>query len=320
MALTTNVSRPTLQTTSYMQNGMSSDIEGVKFPLQFGVPIQNLYMFKVIPAADVVNCVSPSNPWVPSGQPLNQLNTGTAPNIISKAINSSNILGISTFNGVNGILFDCERCPSFTLSAPNAGPAQTVTATGFDYLGNAVITTVALPATGTSTQTEFIFPTPMSIVTSVVFPLDFSNGGAITCMVGNSNNIGLPYYLAETSFVQSCTWNGNAIANTSVVPGYDWRTTGVLSGSTGPARGYVPLPSDANNSFLLTCFYYVSGSDSELNAEMNNGNQSSLKLAQVRTNTTTGQNVLPYLTEYDLTGVVYPANTKFIYAYAQSLV
>lgn len=316
MALTTNIPHPVRQSTSYMKNGMSFDLNGkggVPFTLQSGVPLQSLYMFRVIPASISSVCISNSNTWQEAGQPLNQTNTGSGNNIISKAINLKNIAGFGISNrDVSAILLDRERCVSITFGSFTLSDSD-VTVKGFDYLGNEVIITEFIES-GTS---EIVLETnPLSIITSVVFSV---NPGT-TIQVGNSNNIGLPYYLTNKAYITSCAWNGTAIdpQTSQVQAANNWRVSTPTS-SSGATRGYITTPSDTNGTALLTCCYYVMGSDSELEAELNNANQSSLKIASIQTSTGSNpQNVIPQLTQYDLTGVVYPADNDFIYAYNQA--
>lgn len=318
MALTTNVPRPNLQKTSYLRNGMSSDIEGVKFPLQSGVPIQNLYMFKVIPASFSATCVSSANYWLSGGQPLNQVDTGSKPNIISTALNLKNITGFGISNrDVTGILLDCERCLTFTFGGGTTITSTTVTVKGFDYLGTAIEFSSVISGSVTSVT----LLQPISIVTSIAFSNDFNSEGSEglqTVSVGNSNIIGLPYYLKDYSYVMGVSWAGTALASTTATAGKNWRVSDPSS-TPSPVRGCVTLPTATDGASLLTCCYYVYGSDSELNAGINNANQSALKVASIQISTgPKEQNVVPFLTKYDLTGVVYPGDNNFIYAYNQA--
>lgn len=315
MALTTNIPRPVRQSTSYMKNGMSYDLNGkggVPFTLQSGVPLQNLYMFRVIPASLSSVCISNLNTWQVTGQPLNQVNTGSGNNIISKAINLKNLTGFGIANrDVSAILLDCERCIS--LNFPTVTTSDTeVTATGYDFLGNRIIVTADVPS-GTTRQ---VLSNPMSIVESVVF----SENPGVSIQVGNSNNIGLPYYLTNKSYIISCTWNGSAInpQTSQVQAAHNWRVSTTTS-TSGATRGYITTSSNTDGTALLTCCYYVMGSDSEVEAELNNAIQSTLKIASIQISTGSNpQNVIPQLTQYDLTGVVYPNDNDFIYAYSQA--
>ncbi len=318
MALTTNLLHTVPQVTSYMQNGMSTDVgDGVKFPLQTGVPIQSNYMFKVIPASFSTTCISSANDYQSGGQPLNLSNTGSGANTISIALNDRNLLNydIPNFNR-RGILLDCERCISLTVYNGSSIRSFTAYIEGFDYRGKAI----SFSANFSGSMTTAVILQPISIVTSVRFSNDFDANGSGTAQqisIGNSNIIALPYYLSGNNYVINATWAGNTLAQSAVTPGYNWRANGAAG---YPARGYVTLPSNADGNSLLTCCYYVPGSDSELNAELNNENFSSLKIAQVQRSTPAlagvpVTNVLPLLTEYDLTGVVYPADNDFLYTY-----
>lgn len=326
MAITTIIPRATPQKTSYVKNGLSTDIKGTLFPLEVGVPLQSLYMFKVIPAPFSATCVSSANYWQAGGQPLNQRNTGTDNNIVSIALDASNLLSLGKpYLSTSGILLDCERCLSLTFGNGSLISNTTVVVTGFDYLGNAVSFSQALSGT---VSTVYLLH-PIAIVTSLKFLADFNTEGSQgtqTVSVGNSNIIGLPYYLPTTEFILSATWDGSDVENSDITSGNNWRVNNA-SLTSGPSRGYITLPSATDGETLLTSCYYVYGTDSELNAELNNANQSSLKIASVQESlgfpltppqTTPPQNVLPFLIKYDLTGVVYPADNDFIYAYSQA--
>ena len=312
MALTTNVAYIFPDKMTYVRNGMSIDAsgEGVQFPLQVGVPVQNNYLFKVIPASYSLTCVSGMNDYQAGGQPLNQTNTGSGNNIISTALNSKNLPNYRL--PATGVLLDCERCISLTVYYGSAISTFTAYIEGFDYRGNAI----SFSATYSGSMTTVVILQPISIVTSVRFSNDFDASGSGTAQqmsVGNSNVIGLPYYLAKNDYVINATWAGTALAKSTITPGFNWRAAGT---SGWPTRGYVSIPSTANGTSLLTCLYSVTGSDYELNQEIDIENQSSLKIAQIQKSTgPLAQNVLPYLTEYDLTGVVSPANNDFIYQY-----
>lgn len=67
------------QTTSFINNGFSSDTNGgVQFPLQRGVPYQSRYAFKVIPQPINTTCVAQSILISAAGYiPLNSQNTAS---------------------------------------------------------------------------------------------------------------------------------------------------------------------------------------------------------------------------------------------------
>jgi len=303
MALTTNVSNAIPQAVSYVSNGMSADIVGVKFPLQKGVPYQNLYMFKVIPASSSSVSISAMNTFQAEGQPLNQRNTGTDNNVSSIALNISNFIGVGSYNPhINGILLDCERTLVLTASASTT-QSFTWTVTGFDYLGTAVTHSQNC----SSGQTQYTMLQPFSIITSCIL----SQSPGVSVSIGSGNGIGLPYYLTNISNIVSMT------SGATVTPANNWRVTNTTA-TTSPTRGFITPSSAPNGTTLLNICYYVYGSDSEMNAELNNANQSALRIASIQHGAATAQNVLPLITRYDLTGVVYPGDSDFIRIYSQA--
>lgn len=306
MALTTiipNTTPPFIkpQSVSHITNGITTDINGVSFPLQVGVPVQNIYTFKVIPSTGTTTSVLDAQKFAgdnTSGGTL-QLNTvvkGTGTDIHSQPI---------VFLGQNGVLLDCERCLLVTLTEATTS-TSVLTITGFDYRGVAIKWTSAELAIGTTT---FSVNNPFSIVTSVSFAGNpFVGNINATISVGTSGFIGLPYYLKDVSYVISAMWNGATVESDdgAVFIGYNWRAVAALDTSYS-ARGVVNVGASLpNGSRLLVITYYVYGSDSELNAEINNLNQSSLKIVGVLNSGSAVPNpapVFPYLVKQDLTGV-----------------
>ena len=314
MALTTYLQN----TSTYLKNGATQDMSGVQFPQQVGVPVQSLYMFTVVPVAANSACISSPNPWFASGQPLNTKMQGTAPNISATPI---------VINGQKGLLLDCERRVSVTLDNGNAGDTSNpVVLKGYDRYLNPVTTYFNMPAP-TGTPQVVVFPNPVLIVISVTFSEDFAGSGGVLASIGTTNDIGLPYYLSQKSFVINSLWGSTPVTSNYIQTGYQWRngqtSTTIISSpgvqSTGPTRGYITLPTSANNSTMLTCTYLVYGSDPEMDSELNVLNQSSLKIAKVQPNATTNVSVLPSIIKYDLIGVVYPADIEFINAYKKLL-
>lgn len=304
MALTTIIPNTTTpfvkpQSVSHISNGISTDINGVQFPLQVGVPVQNIYTFKIIPAPSSDDCVAAAQSLgqsVSGGSLTLQSSVqGTAPNIISQPV---------IFLGQKGVLLDCERALGFSFSIPTT--QDTVcTVTGYDYRGVAIKTTSEDIPAGTSGTTV---TTPICIVTDVSFSTNPIPNSAGTISVGNTTYIGLPYLLTNAGFIVSAIWAGEVLDPDEIILGYDWRTLAELdTGST--ARGFLNLfeggGTDGTNMLVFT--YYVYGSDSELNAEINNHNQSSLKIVGVQKTASssyaTPTYVLPYLVEQDLVGV-----------------
>jgi hypothetical protein len=274
-------------------------------------------MFTVVPVAANASCISPYNSWFPGGQPLNTNTQGTAPNIAATPI---------VINGETGLLLDCERRVSVTINLGNAGDTTNpVVLRGYDRYLNPVMTYFNMPAPVGNPQTV-VFPNPVLIVMSVTFQESFAGSGGPLACVGTTDDIGLPYYARE-DFVIKSTWAEADVDPDLIVYGYNWRdgntSTTIISSSavtsTGPTRGYITLPSASNNSAKLTCTYLVYGADNEMNSELNVLNQSTSNIVRVQPNTVTGASVLPSITQYDLKGVVYPADVTFINAYKKSL-
>lgn len=307
MALTTYLPLSVPQGETYLKNGWSQDTAGVQFPLQVGVPVQTPYMFKVVPAPRSTDCVSSANYWWSGGQPLNTKAQGTAQNVTSKPV---------TINGQSGVQLDCERCLALYVGGGSIITATTVTVTGYNYRGKALTFSYAVEATP---GTQFNLPTPISIVTSVKFSPSFEPEGSpfIQFSVGTSNLIGLPYRLShKNQYILSLQYAGASISpSTQATSGLNWRVTSpTIAGNSG--CGYITCPSDTNGSNVLTCCYYIEGADGELSREMEILNQSSLKVGDVQKSTgPQAQQVFPEIISYDLTGVVYPADSAFINTY-----
>ncbi len=310
MALTTII--PTLpnnissftkpQSVSHLSNGISTDINSVEFPLQVGVPVQNIYTFKIIPTAISANCVADTQNFGTGANggnlTLRTTAQGTAPNIFSQPI---------VFLGQSGVLLDCERILRLNFSDVTT-TATVVTVTGYDYRGVAIQYTTATLPVGSPSQNIGV---PISVVTSINFSTNpFTGDASKNIFVGASNCIGLPYLLTNSSYAIYNSWAGATLASqtaASIVPGYNWRANGAYG--TYSARGYVNTgtTNNPNGTFPLIITYYVYGSDSELNGEIVNRNQSSLKIASIQKNTSssypTPQFVLPHLVKEDLTGI-----------------
>lgn len=305
MALTTIIPNTTLpflkpQSVSHLSNGISTDINNVQFPLQAGVPVQNIYTFKVIPTASSNTCIAAAQSFGTGAAggylTLNSTNTGTAPNILSKAP--------ITFLGQQGVLLDCERGVKITFST-GISTATVMTINGYDYRGVAInYTTPTLNIGNTGVSLSI----PMSIVTSVYFSTNPYSGNATpTISVGTTPFIGLPYLLTNVAYVTYASWAGAPLVSSSQIhPGYNWREAEAFGNYS--ARGFIDLGSTLpNGANILAVTYYVYGSDSELNAEIANYNQSSLKIAGIQhTDASTDANpiwVLPYLVKEDLVGI-----------------
>lgn len=310
---------PVQQDVTYTQNGYTSDVTKTSFPLQKGVPLTAPYMFKVIPASVSSNCISPANAYIAAGQPLNTVTQGTAPNITARAI---------TFNNQPCLLLDCERVLSITLTGGGATSFfnSVLTITGY-VVGDGGL----IPCTASTELTQESFTDnstfcscAISVVTGVSFSNSFQLSGqpAVYASIGTTQVIGLPYLLTNLSYIQSLYWNNTAFAITNVIPGLNWRTQEVDALTNNP-RGVVVLPTNPNGAMQLSMCYVVTGMDSELNAELQNKNQSSLKLLGVQKSASSAYpnpNLLyPNLTKYDLRGIVYPGDNAFLQSYSQAL-
>lgn len=323
---------PINQTVSYTTNGFSQDVTQTQFPLQLGVPSQPIYMFRVIPAESSSTasqtCVASSQTISASGSTTLQLKTTSTSGTASGHLISTIAKSI-TFNGKTAIMLDCERCLtfSFVTATTQIGSA---TIEGYDYRGIPMTIAVTIPAD----VTDVIVTNPISIVTSIVINSSPYSTSAGLFGVGNSAYIGLPYLCSDYSQIVSVMFENIVFQSDSyadlIALGNDWRenppTSGLLM-NENPTRGTVnieELTSADNGSAVLQIVYYVAGADSELNANVQNLNQSALAMLGVQT-TTSGVYALPYIVEPDLIGLQWnDSNTPttqvlFINAYVDLL-
>lgn len=278
MALTTLITGATPQTVTYNQNGYSQDVNNVTFPLQSGVPVSPIYSFRVVPATSTNGNIAPNFNFgtaaTGGNATLSTVQAGTAPNISSIPY---------VFNGKTGVLLDCERGISIDFSHVTT-LAFYVTVYGYDYRGVQMTytsTTFATNVTSANIECPFAF---IYQVTFSANPLSGLTGQSIE--IQSNGFIGLPYLLPSLSKVISCVWNNATVAISSgeIVPGFVWRNTdpSVVNYS---ARGVFNASSPATNGTIeLVLTYYVYGADGELNAEIINQNQSSLKIVGIQKN------------------------------------
>jgi hypothetical protein len=312
MALTTFVqnSLPSIDEPTYFKNGLSLDVNEVQFPLQIGVPVSPIYTFKVVPvSSNAGNEVSPAfnfGTGTAGGvAPLNTAATGTAPNIASIPYE---------YNGENGVLLDCERSIVW-FSDVVTTQAFKIILKAYDFRG--VLIQWTSPTINVGAQLLVLSP-PVSLVVSVTFTANPLSGVTGQSMgIGTTDNIGLPYFLPNASFVIGGSWANNPFATDGTVYeyGYNWRQQATLSSTYTSARGFVNIGSTpANNTNVLVATYYVYGADAELNKQIEVKNQSQLKVVGVKKNTSSAYPttnsplnqpvfVYPNLVPQDLTGV-----------------
>jgi hypothetical protein len=308
MALTTLITNTVApftkpQSVSHLTNGITTDVNSVQFPLQVGVPVQNIYTFKVIPASVNATCIAAAASYFGSGAAggairLNTTTQGTGADITAT---------YTSVLGRNGLLLDCERYIALSFSTATLA-TTVVTVTGLDYRGVSIVASTSVPLGTTGTLPIGV---PVSFVSGISFSVNpFVGNGSAVLSVGNTGYIGLPYYLRNTQYVISSSWNNAPIPDDAgaILQGYNWRGLTTFAGINSCARGFVNVGGDQpDGESQLVVTYYVLGSDSELNAEIKNLNQSSLKIAGIQKTASSAYPnpvyVLPYLIDYDLTGV-----------------
>jgi hypothetical protein len=306
---------PVNQTTSYTTNGFTTDVTQTQFPLQLGVPLQTNYIFCLIPAALSATCVAQPFTFAgigPFNITLNSTDQGGGPGAVP--IYST----VSSYNGIFPVVtLDCERCINLTSSiATTMGVNATVQA--LDYRG--VPMTVVIPIPIGTTVFDFNFPVS-TIVSISISGNPFGLTPNQTMSFGNSQIIGLPYFLFRADLVTSLYWDGNRFnANSVIRAGTPWRSltaaqiaNPVYMGQTymdNPTRGSIVCYdgiTSPNGTAPLFVEYFVAGADSEQNANLANLNQSALGLFGVA-KTASGANALPYFVEADLIGAQWNSN------------
>jgi len=225
-----------------------------------------------------------------------------------------------------------------------------------DYRG----TPMTIVQTFTLGASLYTLNNPVSVILSISFSVNPLPGGTVA--VGNSPFIGLPYFLSSPGCVISLTYGGIStiqprvvVDGASLVPtganatvavagalpngvtaGTPWRSltaaqinNPVYMSQTymiSPTRGFVIAGGDfvgCDGNSALIVNYFVYGSDSETNANIQNLNQSAISLYNVK-NTATGAPALPYLTQADLVGAQWNSNpltgdVPFLTGYANLL-
>lgn len=304
---------PVMQNVSYITNGISTDITQTQFPLQLGVPVKNLYNFQVIPAESNTlqanTCVSQITTLTGAGTftlPLNTVDTVSAVNPLPLVSTISRV--VSANGQYPAILLDCERRIGLYFGGATT-LAVNCTVQALDYRGVPMTIQQTIPLGTTSIS----ITNPVCVVLSVVL----SGNPGVTVAVGNAGVIGYPYYIKDISQVVQCIWNGVAQeqgdAFAGQVSGYNWRSIPPSNAASmvNPTRGCFITTSDGqplpNGTMKLSITYNVQGSDSELNANVQNLNESAIGCLGVY-KTTSGDYALPYIVEGDLIGVQWNSN------------
>lgn len=336
------------QTTSFVNNSFSTDTNGgIQFPLQKGVPMKSIYVFKITPAPSGTSasktCVAQAQAITNTGGGNLTLNagnstTGSPDGYVQNysyrvAYSGAPIVltgDASTLNprftgGANCILLDCER----TLSITNAGSAATtapvnVTIGGWDYRGTPVAEQFTIDS-GLAAGSNRVSEKTYSIVGYVNI-----SGNAGTNVLWSSGifgqagssvaGIGLPYFLSDINDCISLYQAGISYAPSAyVIPGTNWRslTAPTITSNAACGRLEYPVTPDGQETIVLT--YLVYGSDSETNANVQNLYEPTLLQYAFQTNQKTpAQYVLPYLTINDLTGMQYPGDIVQYQAYVKA--
>lgn len=315
MALTTPVVGANIEKPTYLPNGLNLDVTGTNFPLQQGVPLQNVYMFKVVPAPESTTCIAASGSW---------LGATTSYTLRTSAVTSGAFVISSpvTVSGVAGVKLDCERGVSVTFASASTQDT-TFIFTGYDYRGVAIQFSQPL---GSGVTGTINVGTPMSIITSITATanpgVNVSFGNAASSG-GTGSWIGLPYACRLLGYVVAANWNGIpfTVSSANSYLADPWRAnppTSLPDGTSDIARGIVELPSVSDGSKVLTLTYFVEGSDKELDGQLSVRNQSALNLLQVEQNSN-DEFVWPNLTTYDLVGMQYPGDLVAATEYAALL-
>ena len=291
-------------TTSYIQNGIATDVLGVQTAFSGkGVYQSPMCMYNVMPMLGT--------------------STNIAPVILAAAIQLGVPIPLQTAGAVTflgqfpTVVLDCHRAPVFSFSGQPAN-GSFVTYTAYDDR-NVAVTATSPNLNAAATQIAatgiwvWVGQKCVSKITSIVFTgvlpaVNVSVGTTSTtiagAVLGQFGNIGLPFYLPGVSptdntrgYIINGSWDNTGLnTTTQVEPGNDWRqgpagNNGIASSSppTYPtaasqdARGYVILPSaptavlapvapvlTANTGRVLSIYYYVYGADSYLQTQLQN--------------------------------------------------
>ena len=332
MSITSLFPNRKYQTTTMLQTGMTYDVNGTVFPLQQGVPQRSIYVYEVVPAPLASNCLSDSNDTtgeaVTGFQPLN-----TFASIVGDPISNVSSTYVQSYNGTPTVFFDVERCPTITFEAGGGGASEecTVYFTGIDYRGVPITSTITVPSTQEA-GTTITANSPMLGIQYIYIDGTIGTvGNPQIVTFGNSNCIGLPYYLSSIGNILAYGYR-NVKNNTSTnidpssfdnffEPGNNWRNTAPSAETC--ARGFFITDdnlSQDEGDIAYMVSYYVNGGDSELNNLLQNAVFSSSNendcyglnaFATIGCQLTDSgtQYAYPILTSADLVGLQYASNS-----------
>lgn len=292
------------QTTTYVQNGLASDINGVKTPTGQGLPVPSMCNYIAIPKTN-------SNTYVAA----NQYITSDKPLTLSATYQS-------TYQGQSVVVLDCARnIGVFFVSIP--GEVTNFTFKGYDINYRYIEETRTLGSSAQSVTTLKTYLMVLSITPDNTINTVFASAGT-------SNRIGLPFFVGHKEDFYRVSW-ADAVYDpaTYVTAGYAWRTTGLVSATTSDANGSILTPTAPNGARQLRVQYYCYGADSKVQNDLTNQvmgifpnanqngqiNESTIKYVNVQRNASNTMYVYGGLTPYDLIGPQYPNDSEFLYTY-----
>ena len=294
------------QNTTYLQNGVSQDVQKVSNNLQGtaisgnGISIPPFFLYNVVPFTTTTGFVSPAATII-AGAPV----TFTAANTV-------------IFNGIPAVQLDCLRVPTFTTGGAGglSTVATTVTVTGYDnnYIPVTSQKTFADGAIAPAT-TYVVGSKSFYLITSVTFSAlpGAAGQGVNTVSVDNGSALGLPYFVPNAQYIYYMAWNGallNPFNNAAFIPGYQFNpltgagSLGLPTATSIDARGIVIPASVPDGTKMLTVMGYQYGADSYLQAMLaNNVLSAQIQTQILATTVNEGQ-----LLKYDEIGLQFPGD------------
>lgn len=292
------------QSTTYIQNGLASDIFGVKTPTGQGLSVPSLCRYTIIPTYN-------NDSYVCSLQ-----------NVVQNQYLAFRATYSTTYNGQTVVLLDCARSLQVESNAVLTGADYSVLISGYDINYKFIQETVFILNGATRGYSVKMFLIVVSVLSNYTT--------TFRVQVGTYNKFGLPFYLKNKTCIDRVTWNDVDVALANVTPGYNWRATGNVSLTTSDNNGSVLVDAGTPNSqYILSIQYYCYGADSELANNLNNQvmgtfpsavpsrqiSTSIITFSNVQRNATNTQYVYGGITPYDLIGPQYPEDNAFLSTY-----